>query len=82
MKAEALCKAFGITLSQFFSDDGEMVELTPELSELVEHWSVLTQKQKDTVWQVIKSYEKKEHYYYTERLLITSFLSVLLFRRL
>lgn len=56
---EALCKAFGITLSQFFCDDGELVELTPELIELVEHWSVLTQKQKDTVWQVIKSYEKK-----------------------
>ena len=30
---EAICRGYGITLSQFFAE-GEMVELTPELKEL------------------------------------------------
>ena len=32
---ESLCKAFGITMAQFFAED-ELVELTPELRELVD----------------------------------------------
>ena len=59
MTLEALCKAFGISLSQFFCSDEETTELTPELRELVAHWSVLSPGQKETVWQVIKSYGKK-----------------------
>lgn len=56
---EALCKAFNITLSQFFCTNEEMAELTPELRELLTHWSVLSPGQKETVWLVIKSYGKK-----------------------
>ena len=56
---EALCKAFNITLSQFFCTNEEMTELTPELRELLTHWSVLSSSQKETVWLVIKSYGKK-----------------------
>ena len=53
---EALCKAFGITPAQFFADN-EMVELTPELRELFNKWSSLSDKQKSAIWQVIESYE-------------------------
>lgn len=51
---EAICKGFGITLSQFFAD-WEMVELTPELKELFDGWLSLTIEQKTAVLQIIKS---------------------------
>ena len=55
---EALCKAFGITMAQFFAED-TLVELTPEMMDLVERWAALTDDQKAAVWQVIKTYENK-----------------------
>ena len=54
---EALCRAFGITMAQFFAE-GEMVEITPELRELFDKWTVLTAEQKTALWQIIKTYEK------------------------
>ena len=54
---QALCKAFGITMAQFFAE-GEAVELTPEMRELVDKWSALNEEQKSAIWQVIRSYEK------------------------
>ena len=54
---EALCKAFGITMAQFFAED-DLVELTPDVRELVEKWAALTEDQKAAVWQIMKSYEK------------------------
>ena len=54
---EALCKAFGITMAQFFAED-DLVELTPEVRELVDKWSALTDDQKAAVWQIMKSYQK------------------------
>ena len=51
---EAICKGFGITLSQFFAE-GEMVELTPELKEVFERWMVLTPAQKSAVLQMLKA---------------------------
>lgn len=57
---EAICKAFGITLSQFFADDNsEMVEVTPELKELLDAWMPLTPEQRATVLQVARSYHEK-----------------------
>lgn len=53
---EALCKAFGITMAQFFAED-ELVELTPELRELVDRWTALNEEQKAALWQLIKTYE-------------------------
>ena len=55
---EALCKAFGITMAQFFAEDN-LVELTSEMMDLVERWAALTDDQKAAVWQVIKTYENK-----------------------
>lgn len=49
---ELICKGFGITLSQFFSD-GDMVELTPDLKQIFDGWRNLTSKQKQAVLQVI-----------------------------
>ena len=53
---EAICKAFNITMAQFFAD-GEMVELTPELRDLFDRWTVLTDEQKAALWQIMKTYE-------------------------
>nr|WP_173829257.1 helix-turn-helix transcriptional regulator [Lachnoclostridium phocaeense] len=43
---EVICRAFGITLSQFFAEGGEAVEMTDEQRELFTKWSVLTEQQK------------------------------------
>lgn len=55
---EAICKAFGITLSQFFAD-GDMVEMTPDVKELLDAWIPLTQEQKQIILLVVRSYHKK-----------------------
>ena len=51
---EAICDAFGITLSQFFAD-GDMVELTPELEELFYQWAALTPPQKQAVLTIMRA---------------------------
>ena len=53
---EAICKAFGITMAQFFAED-ELVELTPELRKLFDKWTALNDEQKAALWQIIKTYE-------------------------
>ena len=54
---EALCKAFGITMAQFFADD-DMIEVTPEIRELVDRWSALSDEQKSAIWHILKTYGK------------------------
>lgn len=54
---DALCNAFGITMSQFFADDA-VIEVTPEIKELVERWSALTAEQKAVIWQILRTYER------------------------
>lgn len=53
---EAICKGFGITLSQFFSSS-DMVELSPELRELFDEWVSLTPEQKSAVLQLLRSFK-------------------------
>ena len=56
---EAICKAFGITLSQFFSDDeNELVELNDELKELFNDWMTLSKEQKEAVKNLLKTMNK------------------------
>ena len=55
---EAVCSAFGISLAQFFAE-GEMVELTPELKELFDHWVSLTPEQKQAALQMIRAMNTK-----------------------
>lgn len=43
---EAVCKAFGITLAQFFAEGHDPSELTEEQHILFARWSTLTDEQK------------------------------------
>lgn len=52
---EAICKGFGITLSQFFAEN-EMVELSPELLDLFNKWVTLTPEQKAAVYSMIAAF--------------------------
>ena len=52
---EAICKAFGITLSQFFAE-GEMVELTPDIEALFMGWTTLTPEQKQAVLTMVNAF--------------------------
>ena len=55
---EAICKGFGITVSQFFAE-GDMVEMTPETKELFSSWLSLTAEQKKAVMQIIHTFNSK-----------------------
>ena len=54
---EAVCKAFGITMSQFFAE-GDLVEMTPELKELFDDWVNLTIEQKQAVRGMLKAMQQ------------------------
>lgn len=49
---EAICKGFGITLSQFFAE-GDMVEITPELQDIFHAWRFLTPEQKEALLRLL-----------------------------
>ena len=55
---EAVCAAFGISLAQFFAEQ-DMVELTPELKELFDHWVALTPEQKQAALQMLRAMNMK-----------------------
>ena len=55
---EAVCAAFGISLAQFFFFFF-MVELTPELKELFDHWVSLTPEQKQAALQMLRAMNTK-----------------------
>ena len=52
---EKLCNAFNLTLSQFFSEDGEPVELQSEQQFLLDKWAALTDMQKAALLQLLQS---------------------------
>ena len=52
---ESICKAFGITMSQFFSESNVPLDLTDEQKDLLEHWGYLSDKQKKAVYELIKN---------------------------
>lgn len=52
---ENICNGLGITLSQFFSEDSDMVCLNDIDKELLKHWAMLTQVQKEAFLAAIKS---------------------------
>lgn len=51
---EDICGAFGITLSQFFANEGELVALNKEQAEMLEKWSTLTSEQKNALLKLLK----------------------------
>ena len=54
---EALCDAFGITLSQFFAEDNTAVPLTPEQKKFFDRWSNLTPQQKNIIDELILEFK-------------------------
>lgn len=56
---ESICDAFGITLSQFFADNQDMVQLTPEQKDMFDSWVALTPDQKNIVCNIIYEFKKE-----------------------
>lgn len=56
---EAICNAFGITMSEFFSENGSnIVELTPQTKELLDAWMPLSQEQRDALLHVARAFHQ------------------------
>ena len=51
---ERICMAFGITLSQLFACEADLVCLTEDQQRLLEHWSKLTKEQQDALFTLIE----------------------------
>ena len=58
---ETICKGFGITLSQFFSDEN-LVELSPELKELFDAWVCLRPNQKKAALQMLRAMSNEDEW--------------------
>lgn len=52
---ESLCRAFNITMSQFFAFDDDPAVLTKEQIELLNYWNRLDMQQQKAVLEVIKN---------------------------
>ncbi|MGN1444548.1 MAG: helix-turn-helix domain-containing protein [Acutalibacteraceae bacterium] len=52
---ESICKAYNITLSQFFDFNDEAVTLTDSQKELLSNWSRLTEKQQKIFLELLKA---------------------------
>lgn len=52
---EAICKAFNITLSQFFSDGQENVELSEDQRQLLLKWLLLNKEQQRILLELMDS---------------------------
>jgi transcriptional regulator with XRE-family HTH domain len=57
---EAICRAFGITMAQFFADEGEPVVLTPDQRELLLQWGTLTEEQRKIVISTMKHFNNND----------------------
>ena len=51
---EAICKGFGISLTQFFAEGNEAVVLSEEQREMLELWDTLNKEQKDALLELLK----------------------------
>lgn len=52
---EAVCRAFGITLGQFFAEGDDPSELTEEQQVLFARWSTLTDEQKRLLLELMNT---------------------------
>ena len=50
---EKVCDAFGITLSQFFAENSEPVELTESQRQMLDRWSRLTPAQQEAFLRLL-----------------------------
>lgn len=53
---ETICRAFGITMAQFFAD-GNLVELTDTQLDFFRRWSTLKPEQKQLIEELIKQFK-------------------------
>ncbi|MEA5015892.1 MAG: helix-turn-helix transcriptional regulator [Candidatus Limiplasma sp.] len=53
---EAICGAFGLTLSQFFAEEGEAVILAPEEKELLSLWGRLSSERKNLIFKTMAEF--------------------------
>ncbi len=58
---QAICNAFGITLSQFFAEDGEPYQLTQAQIKLLEEFSSLTVLQQKALIDLLKSLRSEDY---------------------
>ena len=49
----AICNAFQMTLSQFFCEDGNLIELTDEEKELISRWKQLSAEQRKVLLELM-----------------------------
>lgn len=56
---EKVCKAFDITLAQFFAEKEEFMVITPEIKGMLQLWNALTAEQKQLVLNVMKHLKKE-----------------------
>ena len=52
---QSVCKAFNISIVQFFMDGQEYPDLSEEQIELLKHWGTLTEEEKGALLLIIKS---------------------------
>jgi transcriptional regulator with XRE-family HTH domain len=52
---EIICTGFGISLSQFFAERGEPVELSEIQREMLTEWDALTDNQKSSLLDFLKT---------------------------
>ena len=55
---ERICEAFGITLAQFFVEDGGRLNLIEEQNEILEIWDGLETKEREIFLSFIRSLKK------------------------
>lgn len=52
---EKICKAFNMTMSQFFAFESEPVTLTEKQRQVLENWNKLNSEQQDIILELLKS---------------------------
>lgn len=52
---EKICKGFGITLAQFFTEEGVFPDLSEEQQEMLNAWETLSTKEKATLMKILES---------------------------
>ena len=55
---EAICKGFGITMSEFFAE-GDLIEVSPDTKQLIDYWAGLSVEQKSSVLELVKNMNQK-----------------------
>lgn len=55
---EAICRALGITMAQFFAEEGEPVVLTPEQWAFLLEFGTLTEEQRQIVLATMKHFNE------------------------